>query len=98
VQQPVAIHNGFFFTPEAAAEITGLSHDTLFNWSRAGATKYGHSLNVVKHRGHRLIDERDCYAMAAVQKDFPIGKGRIPADRRAQMRRYAGEVHAKLTR
>lgn len=98
VQQPIPIKGGFFYSPERASEIIGLSHDTLFNWARAKVTKYGHPLNVVKHRGHRLIDERDRYAMAAVQKDFPIGRGRIPTDRREQMKRYAAQVRAKLTR
>jgi hypothetical protein len=98
VQQPLAIHGAFFFTPEAACEITGLGRNTLARWMDAKASAYGHPLTVVKHQGRRLLDERDVHTLAAVQKDFPVGRGPIPPDRRDQMKRYAAQVRAKLTR
>jgi hypothetical protein len=98
VQQPIPISGGFFYTPERASELAGLSNQTLFNWAKAHVTSYGYPLNVIEHQNHRLIDERDVHAIAAVQKDFPLGGGPIPTNKREQMKRYAAQVRAKLTR
>jgi len=97
VQQPLAIHGGFFFTPEVASEITGLGRNTLARWMDAEASAYGHPLTVVNHQGRRLLDERDVHTLAAVQKDFPVGRGPIPPDRREAMKRYAERVRATFT-
>jgi len=98
VQQPIPIQNGFFYSPERASEIVGLSNWTLFKWAKDQVTQYGYSLNTVKHQRHNLIDEIDVHVMAAVQKDFPRGRGHIPAGKRDQMKRYADQLRAKLTR
>lgn len=98
MQQPIPIDEGFFYTPVRASAIAGLSVATLFSWTQDRCTSYGHPLNVVEHQDRRLIDERDVYVVAAVQKDFPIGKGPVPPDRREQMKSYAAQVRAKLAR
>ena len=97
MQQPIPINGGFFYSPVRASAIAGLGVATLFNWAKARCTSYGYPLNVVEHQGNRLIDERDVHTLAAVQKSFAVGKGPIPPDRREQMKRYAAQVHAKLT-
>ena len=96
MQETIPISGGFFHCPNRAAAIVALPESTLWRWAKARSTGYGHLLNVVEHQGHLLIDERDVHAVAAVQKDFPIGKGPIPPDRREQMKNYAAQVRAKL--
>lgn len=98
VQQPIPISGGFFYSPERASEIVGVSNRTLFIWAKAQITSYGFPLNVIEYQNHRLIDERDVHVLAAVQKDFPVGGGPIPTNKREQMKRYAAQVRAKLTR
>ena len=97
MQETIPISGGFFHCPNRAAEIVGLAETTLVRWAKSRSTGYGHPLNVVEHQGHWLIDERDVHAVAAVQKDFPIGKGPISPDRRGQMKNYAAKIRAALT-
>jgi hypothetical protein len=97
VEDPIAISGGFFRSPERASMIAGLDHRTLYRWTKSKVTSYDHPLNVVEYHGHSLIDERDVFVVAAVQKEFPLARGPIPPDRREQMKRYAAQVHATLT-
>ena len=97
MQDPIAISGGFFRCPDRASTTVGLDHKTLYRWTKAHVTSYGHPLNVVEHQGRLLIDERDVYTIAAVQKDFPLARGPISPDRREQMKKYAAQVHATLT-
>jgi hypothetical protein len=97
VQQPIPLNGRFFYSPERASEIIGLNHATLFRWAEAQVSQYGHPLNTVKYQQHNLIDEIDVHVMAAVQRDFPRGRGHIPSAKREQMKRYAARVHATLT-
>lgn len=98
MQETIPISGGFFHCPERAAAMVGLPNSTLWRWAKARSTGYGHPLNVVEHQGHRLIDERDVHVVAAVQKEFPLARGPVPPDRREQMKNYAAQVRAKLTR
>jgi hypothetical protein len=96
MEDPIQINGGFFHSPERASEITGLGKSTFCAWTRAQVTGYGFDLKTVEHRGHRLVDERDVLVVAAVQKAFPVPKGRIPSDTRDQMKRMAERLHATL--
>lgn len=93
----IPIDDGFFHCPTRASKIAGLGVTTLFNWTQARCTSYDLPLNVIDYEGRSLIDERDVHTLAAVQKEFPLGKGPIPPDRRQQMRLYAAKIRATLT-
>jgi hypothetical protein len=97
MQQPIELNGGFYLHTDRAGEITGLPATTTWRWAMRSVTSYGFALNVTKHQGHVLVDERDVYAIAAVQRDFPLARGGPGSrDRREAMKRYADRVRATL--
>jgi hypothetical protein len=97
LQRVIVIDGRMYMSPHRAALLVGASDKALRRCARRAATWYGASLDVVKHGGHSLIEERDVLVLAEVNQKFPVGNGPLPRIRREEMRAYAERVRAKLT-
>ena len=99
VQRAIPIDGKIFVCPGRGAADVGISTHTLQTWVARGCTSYGLDLTVVHHGKHHLIAEFDLRVITEVNRKFPLLKGGPPERRRAEeMRRYATQVRAALTR
>jgi hypothetical protein len=98
VQRVIDLNGKLYVCPYRAAEHVGISYKVLRAYARRASSWFGMPLDVVKHggRGRLLIDERDVFVLAAVNREFPVGKGPIPRAKREQMCQYSERIRAKL--
>jgi hypothetical protein len=96
MERAIAIEGKIFVCPRRAAPLVGVTHPTLAACARRGSSWFGMPLETAKLGEHVLLEERQCFVLAAVNREFPVSKGPIPRARREQMRQYAERVRAKL--